>query len=117
MITCYYFCIALFQPRGFFLKLREAFYSFDNNISGSSGDTSQRPKIYNDLTNAQYEIGENVYEKSETEIPLENINAYEQLLADISLNEIGSVIINKGKDSADEFKRELSVRVQKILQT
>lgn len=51
----------------------------------------------------------------ETEIPLENINAYEQLLADISLNEIGSVIIKKGKDGADEFKRELSVRVYNIL--
>lgn len=48
---------------------------------------------------------------------MENINPYEQLLADISLNEIGSVIINKGKDSADEFKRELSVRVNKKLLT
>lgn len=70
------------------------------------------PKTYMDLKESQYnEIDENVYDKIETELPLENRNAYEQLVADISLNEIGSVIINKGKDNADGFKKELAVSV------
>lgn len=63
-----------------------------------------------DLKESQYnEIGENVYDKIETELPLENKNVYEQLVADISLNEIGFVIIDKGKDNADGFKKELAV--------
>ncbi|XP_052692786.1 receptor-type tyrosine-protein phosphatase kappa-like [Crassostrea angulata] len=62
-----------------------------------------------DLKESQYnEIGENVYDKIETELPLENKNVYEQLVADISLNEIGFVIIDKGKDNADGFKKELA---------
>lgn len=55
-----------------------------------------------DLKESQYdEIGENVYDKIETELPLENRNTYEQLGTDISLNEIGFVINDKGKDNAD----------------
>lgn len=44
---------------------------------------------------------------------MENKNAYEQLVADISLNEIGFVIIDKGKDNADGFKKELAVSAYK----
>lgn len=70
------------------------------------------PTTYVDLKESQYNIiDENVYEKIETELPLENINGYEQLLADIPLNDIESVIIDKGKDNADGFKRELAVSV------
>lgn len=70
------------------------------------------PTTYEDLKESQYNIiDENVYEKIETELPLENINGYEQLLADIPLNDIESVIIDKGKDNADGFKRELAVSV------
>lgn len=75
----------------------------------SSENTSHMPKTYMDLKESQYnEIGENVYDKIETELPLENKNVYEQLVADISLNEIGFVIIDKGKDNADGFKKELA---------
>lgn len=72
------------------------------------------PKTYMDLKESQYnEIGENVYDKIETELPLENKNVYEQLVADISLNEIGFVIIDKGKDNDDGFKKELAVSAYK----
>lgn len=72
------------------------------------------PKTYMDLKESQYnEIGENVYDKIETELPLENKNVYEQLVADISLNEIGFVIIDKGKDNTDGFKKELAVSAYK----
>lgn len=70
------------------------------------------PTTYVDLKESEYNIiDENVYEKIETELPLENINGYEQLLADIPINDIESVIIDKGKDNADGFKRELAVSV------
>lgn len=86
------------------------FDSLYNNISGSSGDTSRKPKTYADLTNVHYEIDENVYDKIETELPLENLNGYEQLLPDIPLNDIESVIIDKEKDNAEGFKKEFAVR-------
>lgn len=72
------------------------------------------PKTYMDLKESQYdEIGEHVYDKIETELPLENKNTYEQLVNDISLNEIGFVINDKGKDNADGFKKELAVSAWK----
>lgn len=69
------------------------------------------PQTYMDLKESQYnEICENVYDNIETELPLD---VYEQLVADISLNEIGFVIIDKGKDNADGFKKELAVSAYK----
>lgn len=69
------------------------------------------PQTYIDLKESQYnEICENVYDNIETELPLD---VYEQLVADISLNEIGFVIIDKGKDNADGFKKELAVSAYK----
>lgn len=63
-----------------------------------------------DLTNTRYnETDENIYEKIETELPLENIHGYERLLGDIPLNDIESVIIGKEKGDDDGFKRELVV--------
>lgn len=40
---------------------------------------------------------------------MENTNAYEQFQADIPLNDIGSVKINKGDDNSDGFNKELVV--------
>lgn len=75
----------------------------------SSENTSHMPTTHMDLNESQYnEIEENVYEKIETELPLENTNGYEQLLAGIPLKEIEYVIIAKGKDNADGFKKELA---------
>lgn len=66
--------------------------------------------MYVDLKESQYNaIDENVYEKIKTELPMKNTNVYEQYLADIPLNDNGSVIVDKGKDNADGFKRELAV--------
>lgn len=85
-------------------------YKSDYSISGSSENTSHMPTTHMDLNESQYnEIEENVYEKIETGLPLENTNGYEQLLAGIPLKEIESVIIAKGKDNADGFKKELAV--------
>lgn len=68
------------------------------------------PETYVDLKKSQYnEIDENVYEKIKTEQPMENTNANEQFLADIPLNDIGSVKIDKGNGNSDGFKKELSV--------
>lgn len=67
-----------------------------------------------DLTNTRYnETDENIYEKIETELPLENIHGYERLLGDIPLNDIESVIIGKEKGDDDGFKRELAVSAHK----
>lgn len=72
--------------------------------------TWHAPKTYVDLKKSQYnEIDENVYEKIKTELPMENTNDYEQFLADIALNDIGSVKINKGDANSDGFKKELVV--------
>lgn len=68
------------------------------------------PKTYMDLKKSQYnEIDENVYEKIKTELPMENRNVYEQFLADILLNDIGSVKIET---------REMTILIdlKKILQ-
>lgn len=81
--------------------------------AASSGNTSRKPKTYTDLANAHYEIDENVYDKIETELPLESLNGYEQLLPDIPLNDIESVIINKGKDNAKGFEKEHAVSLNK----
>lgn len=65
---------------------------------------------YMDLKESQYnEIEENVYEKIETELPLKNINGYKHMLADIPLNDIENVIVDKGKYNANGFKSELAV--------
>lgn len=66
------------------------------------------PKTYMDLKKSQYnEIDENVYEKIKKELPMENRNVYEQFLADILLNDIGSVKIDKG--NSDRLKKDLAV--------
>lgn len=76
----------------------------------SDSNSLHMPKTFMDLTNTRYnEADGNIYEKIETELPFENINGYEQLLADIPLNDIESVIIGKEKDDDDGFKRELAV--------
>lgn len=63
-----------------------------------------------DLKKSQYnEIDENVYEKIKKELPMENRNVYEQFLADILLNDIGSVKIDKGNDNFDRLKKDLAV--------
>lgn len=63
-----------------------------------------------DLKKSQYnEIDENVYEKIKKELPMENRNVYEQFLADILLNDIGSVKIDKGNDNSDRLKKDLAV--------
>lgn len=68
------------------------------------------PKTYMDLKKPQYnEIDENVYEKIKKELPMENRNVYEQFLADIPLNDIGSVKIDKGNDNSDRLKKDLAV--------
>lgn len=68
------------------------------------------PKTYMDLKKSQYnEIDENVYEKIKKEFPMENRNVYEQFLADILLNDIGSVKIDKGNDNSDRLKKDLAV--------
>lgn len=68
------------------------------------------PKTYMDLKKSQYnEIDENVYEKIKKELPMENRNVYEQFLADIPLNDIGSVKIDKGNDNSDRLKKDLAV--------
>lgn len=68
------------------------------------------PKTYMDLKKSQYnEIDENVYEKIKKELPMENRNVYEQFLADILLNDIGSVKIDKGNDNSDRLKKDLAV--------
>lgn len=70
--------------------------------------------MYVDLKESQYNgIDENVYEKIKTELPMKNTNVYEQYLADIPLNDNGSVIVDKGKDNADGFKKELAVSANK----
>lgn len=67
------------------------------------------PKTYMDLKKSQYnEIDENVYEKIKKELPMENRNVYEQFLADIPLNDIGSVKIDKGNDNSDRLKKVIS---------
>lgn len=67
------------------------------------------PKTYMDLKKSQYnEIDENVYEKIKKELPMENRNVYEQFLADILLNDIGSVKIDKGNDNSDRLKKDLA---------
>lgn len=50
---------------------------------------------------------EHIYDTIETELQSKVKNIYEQLLADIPLNDI-NIIINKGNDC---FKREFAVRV------
>lgn len=50
---------------------------------------------------------EHIYDSIETELQSKVKNIYEQLLADIPLNDI-NIIINKGNDC---FKREFAVRV------
>lgn len=68
------------------------------------------PETYVDLKKSQYnEIDENVYEKIKTEQLNENTNANEQFLADIPLNDIGSVKIDKGNGNSNGFKKELTV--------
>ncbi|XP_034319044.2 uncharacterized protein [Magallana gigas] len=75
----------------------------------SSENTSHMPKTYMDLKKSQYnEIDENVYEKIKKELPMENRNVYEQFLADILLNDIGSVKIDKGNDNSDRLKKDLA---------
>lgn len=60
------------------------------------------------------EIDENVYEKIKTELPIENTNVYEQYLADIPLNGIGSVKICMGNHNSPGIKKELAVSVKYI---
>lgn len=68
------------------------------------------PTTYVDLKESQYNrIDENVYEKIITELPIKNTNVYEQFQADVPLNDIGSVIIDKGNDNSGGFKKELAV--------
>lgn len=63
-----------------------------------------------DMIESRYnEIDENIYDKIETELQSKVRNTYEQLLADIPLNDI-NVIINKGNDG---FKREFAVSFYK----
>lgn len=52
---------------------------------------------------------EHIYDKIETQLQSKVKNIYEQLLADIPLDDI-NIIINKGNDC---FKREFAVRVYK----
>lgn len=69
------------------------------------------PKTYADLIESQFnEVDENAYNTIEKELPSKDIDTYEQLLTDISLNELGYVIIEKGKKNDHWFKKELTVR-------
>lgn len=69
------------------------------------------PKTYADLIESQFnEVDENAYNTIEKELPSKDIDTYEQLLTDISLNELGYVIIEKGKENDQWFKKELTVR-------
>lgn len=69
------------------------------------------PKTYADLIESQFnEVDENAYNTIEKELPSKDIDTYEQLLTDISLNELGYVIIEKGKENDNWFKKELTVR-------
>lgn len=69
------------------------------------------PKTYADLIESQFnEVDENAYNTIEKELPFKDIDTYEQLLTDISLNELGYVIIEKGKENDHWFKKELTVR-------
>lgn len=61
------------------------------------------------------EIDENVYEKIKKELPMENRNVYEQFIADILLNDIGSVKIDKGNDNSDRLKKGVSANEKKKL--
>lgn len=83
---------------------------YSSGFNRSSGNTSNMPKTNADMIESQYnEIDENIYDKIETELQSKVKNTYEQLLADIPLNDI-NVIINKGNDS---FKREFAVSFYK----
>lgn len=69
------------------------------------------PKTYADLIESQFnEVDENAYNTIEKELPSKDIDTYEQLLTDISLNELVYVIIEKGKENDHWFKKELTVR-------
>lgn len=69
------------------------------------------PKTYADLIESQFnEVDENAYNTIEKELPSKDIDTYEQLLTDISLNELWYVIIEKGKENDHWFKKELTVR-------
>lgn len=67
------------------------------------------PKTYADLIESQFnEVDENAY--NTIELPSKDIDTCEQLLTDISLNELGYVIIEKGKENDHWFKKVLTVR-------
>lgn len=96
-----------------YIEKKNCMHNTNHYISGfnrSSGNTSNMPKTNADMIESQYnEIDENIYDKIETELQSKVKNTYEQLLADIPLNDI-NVIINKGNNS---FKREFAVSFYK----
>lgn len=51
----------------------------------------------------------NVYEKLQVEKSIGDMGTYQQLLLDIPITEIGSIITKKQRDNAEGFKRDYAV--------
>lgn len=51
----------------------------------------------------------NIYEKLQVKNSNGDLGTYQQLLLDIPITEIGSIITNKQRDNAEGFKRDYAV--------